>query len=359
MKQGNKEKPLLTVVIPTFNRAEFLEATLDMIVGSVRRFWESWPERKPIVSIIVGDNCSTDHTAKVLERFDYEHFAWYSNITNVGITKNILRGVFEATGDYIWILGDDDVFSEHLIEEILLFIISHNKQVDYILLKYEQFSSEDEIEFDSKANFRKTSLDTMLESRDFLSFDLAFGFISANIYRAEMLGMAIDHFRPLGELENNCYLNKLLAYYIMVRSEKVFALDALQLYQRVTCGSYFSRDIDVRVKVFICDNFEIADRVKDLHSGLYDRLVKTYRKMNLYDIYQVKCLKENSLWDIVRIFRIYRYSYKAFFLIMILAPRPLAVVAIRFYFLIKKIIRYLVGICCPIFNTDARDNIIA
>jgi abequosyltransferase len=90
----------LTICIPTFNRAEFLPATLDSIAAQ-------WGDD---LEIAIADNASTDGTTEIVERYRRQlgavrYFRWD---VNQGADRNYLKAVELATGDWCWLLGSDD-----------------------------------------------------------------------------------------------------------------------------------------------------------------------------------------------------------------------------------------------------------
>lgn len=92
---------MLTIAIPTFNRASHLEHLL------VRLIDESCGLSG--ISIVVSDNCSTDNTPEIVERFASGHGVRYiRNAENVGVDRNISQAFDLADSEYVWICGDDD-----------------------------------------------------------------------------------------------------------------------------------------------------------------------------------------------------------------------------------------------------------
>ena len=53
-------KPILSICIPTYNRASYLQATLDSIVA------QPIFQRTSDIEIVISDNCSTDATQDVV-----------------------------------------------------------------------------------------------------------------------------------------------------------------------------------------------------------------------------------------------------------------------------------------------------
>ena len=91
--------PLVTIAIPTYNRAEeYLPEALRSAIGQT---YES-------LEILVVDNASTDSTADVVQAHDHPGLRYLRQPTNVGPFRNFQRGLEEATGEYVVLLSDDD-----------------------------------------------------------------------------------------------------------------------------------------------------------------------------------------------------------------------------------------------------------
>ncbi|MDT3719868.1 glycosyltransferase family 2 protein [Pseudomonas oryzihabitans] len=103
----------LSICIPTYNRAEFLSATLDSIVAQ-------WTEG---LEITIADNASTDATPAIVEayrqRLGPAAIRYARSDTNRGADANYLKAVELATGDYCWILGSDDPLVPGAIRHLL------------------------------------------------------------------------------------------------------------------------------------------------------------------------------------------------------------------------------------------------
>ena len=103
MTQGTDSKPLVTIIVPAYNRAGgLLEETLDSILG----------QDYPNVECLVLDDGSTDQTPQVLERYAAAHpdrMRWERH-ENMGQPKTLNRGFEMARGDLIGYLNSDDLF---------------------------------------------------------------------------------------------------------------------------------------------------------------------------------------------------------------------------------------------------------
>ncbi len=78
-------KPLLSICIPTYNRAPYLKELLDSIVC---QFDDQ--EIYNQVEVIISDNASEDNTTEVVAEYQkkYENIRYFRNKENVGAAKN-------------------------------------------------------------------------------------------------------------------------------------------------------------------------------------------------------------------------------------------------------------------------------
>jgi abequosyltransferase len=93
--------PLLSICIPTYNRAGFLNECLSSIRPD---------DLDGRIEIVVSDNASTDDTLMVLKTFQATHpLRYIVQSENFGPDHNFDAVVAEARGEYCWLLGSDDV----------------------------------------------------------------------------------------------------------------------------------------------------------------------------------------------------------------------------------------------------------
>lgn len=112
-------RPRLSVCISTYNRAEWLAATL-------RNWARLYPQPLEDVELLVCDNTSTDHTPDVVRPYlDRTDFSYHRNPQNVGMLGNLRETAHRAKGQYIWILGDDDLLLPGAIERVLKATTAH------------------------------------------------------------------------------------------------------------------------------------------------------------------------------------------------------------------------------------------
>jgi glycosyltransferase involved in cell wall biosynthesis len=95
-----KEKqPLISLCIPTYNRAVILEKTIKRIVS-----YDSFDSN---VEIVISDNCSTDNTQAVCEQYaaKYDNVSYYRNQENT-FDYNFIQALDRGKGAYLKLLND-------------------------------------------------------------------------------------------------------------------------------------------------------------------------------------------------------------------------------------------------------------
>lgn len=104
-------KPKLSVCIPTYNRAKYLDDTIASIINQATEE----------IEIVISDNASSDNTAEIVAEYKatFPSITYYRHSENVGADRNYLKVVELAEGDYCWLFGSDDVMKENVITKIL------------------------------------------------------------------------------------------------------------------------------------------------------------------------------------------------------------------------------------------------
>ena len=90
--------PLVTIAIPTFNRASWLK---DCVLSALSQTYQSF-------EVVVSDNASTDETQEVLKQFTDRRLRVVRQKDNIGLLPNWNACLAEARGEYIVFVPDDD-----------------------------------------------------------------------------------------------------------------------------------------------------------------------------------------------------------------------------------------------------------
>lgn len=111
-----KKNPVLTIGIPTYNRANYLDICLGWIYEEVGN--------DQSIEILVSDNCSTDNTEEIVKKYKdkYSNLIYHKQSKNEGFSKNLKTVLDLANGEFINPHGDDDFFNKGIIYEFIKMI---------------------------------------------------------------------------------------------------------------------------------------------------------------------------------------------------------------------------------------------
>ena len=110
--QKSEATPLVTIAIPTFNRASWLGGCVRSALAQSYRQLE----------VLVSDNASSDETALVLDQFSDERLRVVRQRENIGGIANWNACLAEAKGEYVLFLPDDDRIAPWLLERCIALI---------------------------------------------------------------------------------------------------------------------------------------------------------------------------------------------------------------------------------------------
>lgn len=106
---GYSASPLVTIAIPTHNRAALLH---DSVASALAQTY-------PNIEVLVSNNASTDDTSAVLRSFNDPRLREIVNPENFGLIRNWNQCVHQATGEYLVILSDDNLLQPTFLEKCI------------------------------------------------------------------------------------------------------------------------------------------------------------------------------------------------------------------------------------------------
>lgn len=165
---------LLTIAIPTYNRAERLRSTLLSFVSQIDQ------ELLTEVEIVVSDNCSTDSTpqvcADVAEAVPALRLRYFRNAANLGFDGNVNALFGHAQGQYVWTFSDDDQPSPKALTRVLDLL--RQREIRFAYVNYQV-----SIEGQSLPSRFGAGEDRWLSSRDLLkTIRFSNSLISASLF---------------------------------------------------------------------------------------------------------------------------------------------------------------------------------
>lgn len=117
--------PFLTIAIPTWNRSEYLKKNLDQAILQIEQLA---PGK---VELLVSDNASDDETENCCRTYQarYSFFTYHRQEYNKGANANFQTVLSLARGEYVWLMGDDDLLAENILEKIIHDLNEHKPAV--------------------------------------------------------------------------------------------------------------------------------------------------------------------------------------------------------------------------------------
>lgn len=104
-------KPLISVALCTYNGSKFLKKQIMSILNQTYKN----------IEIVVIDDCSTDDTFEITETLSskYSQIKSFRNTKNIGFNKNFEKAITLASGEYIAISDQDDIWLENKLQQLI------------------------------------------------------------------------------------------------------------------------------------------------------------------------------------------------------------------------------------------------
>ncbi len=123
-------RPLLSITIPTWNRASILEIALSQLLPQLTEF-------KDFIELIISDNCSTDNTSEVINshklKFQSLNIIHFTQKQNTGYYGNFKKCKELANGHFFWLLSDNEFINNGLIATVIN-ILKNNEDISSLHL---------------------------------------------------------------------------------------------------------------------------------------------------------------------------------------------------------------------------------
>ncbi|MEA5504077.1 glycosyltransferase family 2 protein [Halotia wernerae UHCC 0503] len=131
-------EPLVSVIIPTYNRPEYLK---QAIASAVKQTYQN-------IEIIVFDNCSLENPQAIVESFQDPRIKFWRQQQNIGMLANQISAFSMAQGKYLASLHDDDMWNDDFLAKLVPhleanyglvlafcdhYIIDKNSKINYVI----------------------------------------------------------------------------------------------------------------------------------------------------------------------------------------------------------------------------------
>lgn len=235
-------------MMATYNGAKFLSQQLDSIFN----------QTLPPDEVVIVDDCSKDDTVNIIKDYSTKYnIVFCQNEHNLGVNKTFERAISMASGDYICISDQDDVWFPNKIQKSYETIVAHEyggpicvssyyKDVDENMnvCNYERKISDSEWEHvmygyasqGCSLMFNKQLKEHILPLSETFIYDHYIGLLSCFVGKRYVIGETLMYYRHHG---NNVVSGKMYNYHqgfspameiyeIMKSKERFLLLDYLK-----------------------------------------------------------------------------------------------------------------------------------
>lgn len=140
---SNLQHPRISIIVVTFNSANFILETLESVKRQTHRN----------IELIISDDRSTDDTCEIILKWlsendhSFQYTSFIQSKVNHGIVQNCLSGLHKAKGEWVKFIAGDDLLPEDAIESVIKYLKAKDGPLVGGLLT-------DEIRFSGKSPYK-------------------------------------------------------------------------------------------------------------------------------------------------------------------------------------------------------------
>lgn len=157
--------PLVSILIPAYNRPEYLKIALESALN------QSYKN----IEILIGDDSTNENVKNMIKPYleKYKNIIYIKNKCNIGQFENDLKLIEKCNGDYINFLMDDDVFNSLKIEKMMNYFINDIYEEITLVTSHRRFIDCDgNILQDNGVTQKLYYIDTIVDGIEFGNFIL-------------------------------------------------------------------------------------------------------------------------------------------------------------------------------------------
>lgn len=283
--------PKVSICIPAYNRPEYLKKAIKSVLDQTFHDFE----------LIISDDCSPIDLSPFVSEYKDKRIKYFRQGSNLGFIKNWNFCLNQCSGEFIKIMGDDDVLLNNCIEDELFGFLNSSVGLVYsnLLIINENDLEVDEI--NSKNIYKLFNSDKVVNGGDFIKKyflgELKVGLPTAVLFKSEIIKkvglfdenigcpadidmwlrmMTVSDFYYSDKIAIKCRIHPENLSKKLVQNKSSFVNDLAMLYKHKTTikKMYFSEKIFIFKKYFYLVkkmgfNFKIFSNTYNLLSFLF------------------------------------------------------------------------------------------
>jgi glycosyltransferase involved in cell wall biosynthesis len=251
-------KPLVSVVIPLFNKENYVEATLQSVVN------QTYSE----IELVVIDDSSTDESYQVVQKYLRSHSGRFRNVTvktraNTGQAGARNEGVLKSKGEFVAFLDADDVWHPEKIDKQVRYLTVH-QEIGLVFCNYFMI-------FETSSNIKAVKLSPIERKVNSWLLTVGYGGLVESTGLARRLTLL-----EMGGFQSNLQMcGGLDLAYRFKQIKEVGCVDEYLCGYRVTQDGWHNNKSD------LVQSYELLLTNNNLY-GEYEAKVRRYLKIHLY-----------------------------------------------------------------------------
>lgn len=130
----NTDRPKVSIVVPVYNKATYLNACIDSVIS------QTFSD----IEIIIINDGSTDKSKEIIESYHDPRIRLF-NIDNGGVSNARNIGIQHSSGEYILFIDADDTIEKDYCEKLYRIFTSFGSEIDILIFGFKMIF-EDKIE---------------------------------------------------------------------------------------------------------------------------------------------------------------------------------------------------------------------
>jgi len=236
--------PILSIVIPTYNRGTYLKEALEKIAQ------DDAFAGSDDVEVLVSDNCSTDCTEEVCREFAKrfpDKFVYVRQDHNIGPSANFTYVLTHGRGKFIKMQNDNFIITDGLYGRIRDFVREHENEHPVI------FFGSDCVMHKKLGEYRCTTYDEFLDAVSFWTTWIG----GYGVWKDEL-----DVIVPIQDKYADSYLQQVAVVWYLFEKNKVGYFCNWKQYEEENAVYGNKPRGTITAKIWVCNYFNILREFK-------------------------------------------------------------------------------------------------